>query len=180
MKPDAWYDADRNFRIHPEAKALMDFAQANNLRVYGHTLLWHQQTPDWFFQRDDGTPLTNSTADQDILATRLHDHIFNVARTLSDQYGKFGSPTNPLVAFDAVNEVISDAPETDGLRRSPYYNILGPAYIDDAFIWANQAFNADYAMAVVRLHYDGNFRCEGIQATLVCRGKLGLAHSCHF
>ncbi|MGE5775204.1 MAG: carbohydrate binding domain-containing protein, partial [Chloroflexota bacterium] len=40
MKPEAWYDADRNFRIHPEAQLLMDFAAANNLRVYGHTLLW--------------------------------------------------------------------------------------------------------------------------------------------
>src|SRR5688572_3268696 len=145
MKPEAWYDANRNFRIHPEAKALMDYAQANNLRVYGHTLLWHQQTPAWFFQRDDGTPLTNTPADQEILRTRLLDHIFNVARTLSEMYGAFGSPTNPLVAFDVVNEVISDSAEPDGLRRSPYYNVLGPSYIDDAFLWAEQAFNVDYA-----------------------------------
>jgi endo-1,4-beta-xylanase len=145
MKPDAWYDADRNFRIHPEAKLLMDYAQANDLRVYGHTLLWHQQTPVWFFQREDGTPLTNSAADQEILRTRLHDHIFNVARTLSEMYGAFGSSINPLVAFDVVNEVISDSAEPDGLRRSPYYNILGPSYIEDAFLWAEQAFNVDYA-----------------------------------
>ena len=39
MKPEAWYDADKNFRIHPEAKALMDFAAANGIRVYGHTRL---------------------------------------------------------------------------------------------------------------------------------------------
>lgn len=145
MKPEAWYDADRNFRIHPEAQLVMDYAQANGIRVYGHTLLWHQQTPDWFFQRDDGTPLTNAPADQEILRTRLRNHIFNVAQTLHYLYGDFGSPTNPLVAFDVVNEVISDAPEPDGLRRSAYYNILGPSYIEDAFIWANQAFNVDFA-----------------------------------
>ena len=145
MKPEAWYDADRNFRIHPEAKLLMDFAAANGIRVYGHTLLWHQQTPEWFFQSDDGTPLTDSPEDQAILSTRLHDHIFNVAQTLSDMYGPFGSATNPLVAFDVVNEVISDSATPDGLRTSPYYNILGPSYIDDAFNWANQAFNVDHA-----------------------------------
>jgi endo-1,4-beta-xylanase len=145
MKPEAWYDASRDFRIHPEAKALMDYAQANNLRVYGHTLLWHQQTPAWFFQRADGTPLTDSAADQEILRTRLRDHIFNVARTLSEMYGPFGSSTNPLSAFDVVNEVISDSAEPDGLRRSSYYNILGPSYIEDAFRWAEQAFNVDYA-----------------------------------
>jgi endo-1,4-beta-xylanase len=145
MKPEAWYDADRNFRIHPEAQLLMDFAAANGIRVYGHTLLWHQQTPEWFFQRDDGTPLTNSPEDQAILSARLHDHIFNVAQTLSDMYGPFGSATNPLVAFDVVNEVISDSATPDGLRTSPYYNVLGPSYIDDAFNWAEQAFNVDYA-----------------------------------
>ncbi len=145
MKPEAWYDVDKNFRIHPEAKSLMDYAAANGIRVYGHTLLWHQQTPDWFFQRADGTPLTNSPADQAILSARLHDHIFNVAATLSSLYGDFGSATNPLVAFDVANEVISDQAETDGLRRSAYYNILGPSYIDDAFTWANQAFNVDHA-----------------------------------
>ncbi len=145
MKPEAWYDTNKNFRIHPEAKLLMDFAAANGIRVYGHTLLWHQQTPAWFFQRDDGTPLTNSPADQEILSTRLHDHIFNIAKTLHDMYGPFGSATNPLVAFDVVNEVISDSDTPDGLRTSPYYNVLGPSYIDDAFNWANQAFNVDYA-----------------------------------
>jgi endo-1,4-beta-xylanase len=146
MKPDGWYDASHNFRMSVDTRALMDFAAANNIRVYGHTLVWHQQTPDWFFQHDDGTPLTNSPADQDILRTRLHDHIYNIAQTLSDQYGLFGSATNPLVAFDVVNEVVSDGTtESDGLRRSAWYNVLGPEYIDDAFNYANDAFNSMYA-----------------------------------
>ncbi len=95
----------------------MDFAQANGIRVYGHTLVWHSQTPAWFFQHDDGTPLTTSDADKTLLRSRLHDHIFNVAQTLSDLYGPFGSATNPLVAFDVVNEVISDG--TTEARRAP-------------------------------------------------------------
>ena len=146
MKPEAWYDDARTFRIHPEAQAIMDFAQENELRVYGHTLVWHSQTPAWFFQHDDGTPLTTSDADQALLRTRLHDHIFNVAETLSDMYGPFGSDTNPLIAFDVVNEVVSDGTtEADGLRRSPWYNVLGESFIDDAFAFANEAFNETYA-----------------------------------
>ena len=148
MKPEAWYDASKNFRINPDAKTLMDFAQANGLRVWGHTLVWHQQTPAWFFQHDDGTPLTSSAADQTILRNRLHDHIFNIAKTLSDMYGPFGSSTNPLVGFDVVNEVVSDGTtESDGLRRSSWYNILGPEYIDDAFNYADLAFNHTYEAA---------------------------------
>ena len=146
MKPEGWYDASRNFRINPDAKTLMDFAQATGTRVWGHTLVWHQQTPDWFFQHDDGTPLTSSDADKAILRNRLHDHIFNVAQTLSSMYGLFGSSTDPLVGFDVVNEVVSDGTtDPNGLRQSSWYQILGPEYIDDAFIYANQAFNQTYA-----------------------------------
>jgi endo-1,4-beta-xylanase len=148
MKPEAWYDSGGTFRINPEAKTLMAYAQANGLRVWGHTLVWHQQTPLWFFKRDDGTALTNSDADKTILRNRLHDHIFNIARTLSDLYGPFGSSTNPLVGFDVVNEVVSDgSAESDGLRRSDWYNVLGDEYIADAFNWAEEAFNVQYAAA---------------------------------
>ena len=146
MKPEGWYDASRNFRINPDAKTLMDFAQATGTRVWGHTLVWHQQTPDWFFQHDDGTPLTSSDADKAILRNRLHDHIFNIAQTLSSMYGLFGSSTDPLVGFDVVNEVVSDGTtDPGGLRQSAWYQVLGPEYIDDAFTYANQAFNQTYA-----------------------------------
>ncbi len=148
MKPEAWYDASKTFGLSADAKALMDFAAANGTRVWGHTLVWHSQTPAWFFQRDDGTALTSSDADKAILRTRLHDHIFNIAKSLSDAYGKFGSGTNPLVGFDVVNEVVSDGTaESDGLRRSPWYNVLGEEYIDDAFAYANEAFNQTYVAA---------------------------------
>src|SRR5690606_8519000 len=50
MKPEAWYDDEGTFRMHPEAAAIMDFAQAEDLDVYGHVLVWHSQTPAWFFQ----------------------------------------------------------------------------------------------------------------------------------
>ena len=147
MKVEAWYDADKNFRMNPEAKSILDYAVANNLRVYGHTLVWHSQTPDWFFMAADGvTPLTSSDADKAFFRTRLQTHINNVAKAISDQYGLFGSSTNPVVAFDVVNEVISDGTtDPGGLRQSRYYQILGEEYIEDAFNWADQAFNDTYA-----------------------------------
>ncbi|MBL0885584.1 endo-1,4-beta-xylanase [Myceligenerans indicum] len=146
MKPEAWYDDEGTFRRHPEATALMDFAAANDLRVYGHVLAWHSQTPDWFFQDDAGEPLTADAAGQAILRQRLHDHIFAIAQNLSDDYGLFGSDTNPLVAWDVVNEVVSDGGDhADGLRRSEWYRILGEDFIDLAFEYADEAFNETYA-----------------------------------
>ena len=147
MKVESWYDEDRNFRMHPQAIAIMDFARDNDLRVYGHVLLWHSQTPAWFFQDDEGQQLTNSPEDQAFLAQRLETHIDNVADAIVDRYGPFGSDTNPLIAWDVVNEVVNDQPNaaTNGLRNSPWYQIMGEDYIDLAFELANEAFNGTYA-----------------------------------
>lgn len=146
MKPEAWYDDEGTFRMHPEAEVIMDFAQAEDLDVYGHVLVWHSQTPDWFFQDEAGTPLTTSAADQQVLRDRMRTHIFSIAETMSDEYGLFGSETNPLNAWDVVNEVVSDSGEfADGLRRSEWYRILGEDFIDLAFEYADEAFNDEYA-----------------------------------
>lgn len=146
MKPDAWYDQNRTFRPNPQAIAVLDHAKANGLRVYGHVLVWHSQTPTWFFQGSTGQPLSSSEADRQLLRDRMRTHIFGIAQSLSDRYGRFGSPGNPLVAWDVVNEVVDDSNGfADGLRRSEWYRILGEDYIDLAFRYADEAFNRTYA-----------------------------------
>ncbi len=146
MKVEAWYDAEKNFRINPEAVTQLDFAAANDIGLYGHVLLWHSQTPDWFFQHEDGTPLTTSESDKQLLRDRLKTHIDNVAKAITDHSGLFGSETNPMVGTDVVNEVVSDGNEPgDGLRRSTWYSLLGEEFIPLAFQYADEAFNHTYA-----------------------------------
>ncbi len=155
MKPESWYGPDRKFAgtdgaeltHNAGADAIMDWAVANDARVYGHVLVWHSQVPAWFFQKEGGAALTNSPEDQQILKDRLHEHIFNVAKYLSDRYGAFGTPGNPLKAFDVVNEVVADnaATASAGLRTSSWYNVLGESFIDLAFQYADEAFNTLYA-----------------------------------
>lgn len=147
MKPEAWYDANGDFvTANAEADAVMDFAQADDLRVYGHVLVWHGQTPAWFFQDDAGQPLAADETGKAVLRERMRAHVFAVAEYLAAKYGPFGSDTNPLTAFDVVNEVVSDGSEfTDGLRRSEWYRILGEEFIDLAFAYADEAFNDVYA-----------------------------------
>ncbi|MBG6237123.1 endo-1,4-beta-xylanase [Mycetocola sp. CAN_C7] len=173
MKPEAWYDADGVFTPHAEADTLMQFAQDNDLPVYGHTLVWHSQTPAWFFQDDAGVALTAGDADQQILKDRLRGHIFAVAEYLSDTYGEFGSESNPLYAFDVVNEVVSDGNENaDGLRRSEWFRILGEQFIDLSFQYADEAFNDEFAAAdadrpVTLFINDYNTEQSGKQARLL-------------
>ena len=143
-------------------------------------LVWHTQVPTWFFQDANGNPLTDSAADKQVLRDRLHTHIVNVAQWISSNYGAFGSATNPVVAFDVVNEVVSDSGEfADGLRRSEWYRILGEEYIDLAFQYADEAFNHTYAAAAsnrpVKLFINDYNTRAGRQAGPVLRARAAAA-----
>ncbi len=145
MKVEAWYTGPNEFSRNAEATALLDYAQAEDLRLYGHVLVWHSQTPAWFFQDGAGRELTSSDADKQQLRDRLRTHIFNVAASIARDYGLYGSDTNPLVAWDVVNEVISDQVTPDGLRTSRWHDVLGEEFIRLAFQYADEAFNDQYA-----------------------------------
>lgn len=146
MKPDATHPTETTWTF-AGADQLVDYAVAHDLRVYGHTLLWHQQTPAWFFQRADGTALTTSTEDQTLLRSRLQTHIQTLADHFRAEYGEYGTAGNPIFAFDVVNEVI-DENQPDGLRRSDWYRVLGPSYIADAFRYARAAFGPDVLLFI--------------------------------
>ncbi|SNC61227.1 endo-1,4-beta-xylanase [Hymenobacter gelipurpurascens] len=117
--------------IHPEenryfwtdADAIVDFAQANKLRVRGHNLLWHEQTPKWLFKDAEGKQVS-----KEVLLKRLHDHIFTVVKRYK---GK-------IYAWDVVNEAIADNPQ-EFLRNSEWYQICGEDFIAKAFEYAHEA-----------------------------------------
>lgn len=149
MKPEAVQPTEGVFTFDL-ADQLVDYAVANDLRVYGHTLVWHSQTPDWFFADAAGVPLTNSAEHQAILRARMKTHIETVADHYRDTYGEFGTAGNPVVAFDVVNEAIDES-ETDGLRRSRWFDVLGESYLDLAYGYASEAFNGGDLDGPVRL-----------------------------
>ena len=117
--------------IHPEenrynwspADAIVDFAQAHKLRVRGHNLCWHQQTPKWLFKDAQGNQVSKA-----VLLKRLHDHIDAVVKRYK---GK-------IYAGDVVNEAIADNPQ-EFLRNSEWYKICGEDFIAEAFRYAHAA-----------------------------------------
>jgi len=127
FKWDATEPAEGTFRF-TNADAQVSFAQANNIIVRGHTLLWHNQIPAWVFTDPvTGATMQPSEANKALLTQRLQNHIRGVA----------GHFVGKLYAWDVVNEVI-DENQPDCLRRSTWYNILGPQYLDIAFQTARE------------------------------------------
>jgi endo-1,4-beta-xylanase len=121
LKWDATEPTENTF-TYAQADPLMAFAKANGLAVRGHTLVWHNQTPAWVFTGADGQPMTATAEDKTLLLARLENHIRDVAAHYGTDIG----------VWDVVNEVIDES-QSDGLRRSSWYNVTGLDYIRTAF-----------------------------------------------
>lgn len=100
------------------------FGEKNKLFIIGHTLVWHNQCPAWFFTNAAGKP--NSKEEQ---IERLRSHIQNVA----------GRYTGRVHAWDVVNEVI----DNDGsYRPTTWVNAFGNG---DSLVKYAFQFAAQYA-----------------------------------
>ncbi|MEU4236292.1 endo-1,4-beta-xylanase [Actinoplanes sp. NPDC026619] len=126
LKWDATEPTENTF-TYTQADPLIAYAKANGLAIRGHTLVWHNQTPAWVFQRADGTAMTGTADDKTLLLARLTNHIRNVA-------GHYGSS---IGTWDVVNEVIDES-QSDGMRRSSWFTIAGLDYIRTAFTVARE------------------------------------------
>lgn len=106
-----------------EADKLAAFAQENGMKMRGHTLVWHNQTPTWVFQNADGK---NVTREQ--LLQRMKEHITTVMQRYKGQ----------IYCWDVVNEAVTDeGPEL--LRETKWLEIIGEDYIEKAFEFAHMA-----------------------------------------
>jgi len=97
------------------------FGEKYGMFVIGHTLVWHNQTPDWVFLDNKGNPV-----DRETLLNRLKDHIQTVV----------GRYKGKIKGWDVVNEAVN----ADGtLRQSKWLKIIGEDYIAQAFKFAHEA-----------------------------------------
>jgi endo-1,4-beta-xylanase len=104
-----------------QADKIVSFARENGMLVFGHTLCWHTQVPDWVFK--DGA----SAASKELVLSRLRTHITNVMTHFRGE----------IYGWDVVNEAIDDGSEM--YKNNIWYQICGPEYIFEAFEAARDA-----------------------------------------
>ena len=139
-----------------DADALVAFAEAHGMKVRGHNFVWHEALPKWFA----------GTVNKDNAQQYLVDHITTVG----------GRYKGKIHSWDVVNEAIwiKDG-RPDGLRSSsPWFEMLGPGYIDLAFRTARQVDpNALLAYNEYGIEYDTEEEARKRAATIVAAPHEG-------
>lgn len=132
------------------ARKQLDFVKENNIKVRGHVLVWHSQTPDWFFKEnfdDDGEWVS-----KEVMIKRLENYIKNLMQTLQTEY-----PEVEFYAWDVVNEAFS---EQGTMREAGSNNIVSgqsawvKVFGDDSFIDYAFKFARQYAPKGCKLFYN--------------------------
>ena len=158
MKPDSVLNKSlclQNVKENP-AYVAVDFSKCKNIIQYCvdnelvmryHTLVWHNQTPEWFFYEDYDTQ--KKLADCEVMKKRMENYIHAVISYFDTNYPKL------IYTIDVVNEAFNG----DGTYRvketdNKWYEILGCSYVYYAFLYAKEALDASDNMKDVTLVYN--------------------------
>lgn len=164
MKPDSIAPTEGSFDFST-ADTLVQFAEDNGLDMQGHTLLWHQSTPDYFFQ-----------GSKDQIKARLQNYVTEVVSRYRDR----------ISVWHVVNEVISDADNGPAgpYRNSNWYQAVGSGEFID---WAFEAARAADPNAQLLINeYNTEFPDKRGRLLQVVQDLLdrnipidGVGHQCH-
>ena len=122
---------------------LVNTAREFGMQVHGHVLVWHQQTPAWMTNAEDGAILSREEA-----LDNMRTHI----RTVMEHFG------DRVISWDVVNEAVNDGPANPenwqgALRNSPWRQAIGDDYVEQAFLAAREVLDENSAWDI-KLYYN--------------------------
>lgn len=129
----------------------LDWCMKHKVALRGHTLVWHSQTPDWFFK--EGYESDGEYVSRDVMIHRLDSFICQYLTYVQTNY------PGTVYCWDVVNEAVDPEngdPTTNFMCRiknstqpSGWYQTIGKDYPEVAFSIARK-----YADKDVKLFYN--------------------------
>jgi endo-1,4-beta-xylanase len=167
MKPQPIHPSENTYNFKT-TDAMVDWCEKNGLKVWGHTLGWHSQTPAWFFQavnpkteettqvqqgpparrpgaRPNFDPNAPRPSMDEMWARSIKGEMASkkVALARLEKHIKtvVGRYKGRIIGWDVFNESIADGGDgsTENLRTFSWYKVVGPEVLTKAFKWAHQA-----------------------------------------
>ena len=135
-----------------QAKPVLNYARKYGIPVRVHTLVWHSQTPEWFFKEDYDEKKDYVSPDK--MKKRMENYIKSFFTTLTELY-----PDVNFYACDVVNEAWTDngtpreaghCGQSNNYAASDWVAVFGDnSFIDYAFEYARK-----YAPEGCKLYYN--------------------------
>lgn len=150
MKPDALLDmAQCRIQSRKDDTAVavkfdscipfLDWCRDNGVKVHGHVLVWHSQTPEAFFH--EGYATHKPLCSRETMLARMENYIRQVLEWTNENYPGL------IVSWDVVNEAVADG--SDKLRESNWTKTVGADFVNRAFEYARK-----YAAEGTKLYYN--------------------------
>ena len=129
------------------SKKIMEFCEENDLQIRYHTLVWHNQTPEWFFHED--YDVNKDYVDIETMKLRMKNFIYQVIEYYDTEHPDL------IYTIDVVNEAFNGKGKYSTTHeKNGWYETMGHEYVYYAFLYAREAIDASENMKDVTLVYN--------------------------
>ena len=144
MKPECILDREATLKAGDDGRAaldftnankVMDFAKANGIKLRFHVLVWHNQTPRWFFAENWSMDADAPLVKRDTLLKRMENYIKDVMGYVNTAYPGL------VYCWDVLNEFIepdNEHPNGCRVRKNNWFAVLGEDVPRCAFTFARR------------------------------------------
>lgn len=129
------------------SQSIINYCKENNMQMRYHTLVWHAQTPDWFFRVDYDS--SKDYVDMETMKLRMKNFIFQVIEYYDTEHPGL------IYAIDVVNEAFNGNGKYNTTHENNgWYQTMGHEYVYYAFLYTREAIEASENMKDVTLVYN--------------------------
>lgn len=159
MKPESYMDqkaseATGELTLNfTKSDQYYNYAKENGIPLRGHTLIWHSQTPGWFF--NEGFKEDGDVVDRETMLKRMDNHIEQVTMRYINKDIEAGLTKPTIYAWDVVNEAIEiNDGKANGMRNSLWTQTIGDDFVEKAFEYTRKHTEGKYTGGKVELFYN--------------------------
>lgn len=159
MKPEGYMDqaaseeAGELVLDFSKSDVYYNYAKDNKIPLRGHTLVWHSQTPDWFFK--EGFEEDGALENRETMLARMDNHIKQVTMHYIEMDQEAGLTSPTIYAWDVVNEAIEIGDgKANGMRDSLWTQTVGDDFVEKAFEYTRNYTQGQYSDGKVELYYN--------------------------
>lgn len=147
----------------------LQICKDRGLKMRGHVLVWHSQTPEWFFYENWGLQNNKTLVTKEEMAARQEWYIKTVLQHISQWEEENNNGEHIIHTWDVVNEAASDSANSVQYLRggdsSKWFAIYKDvSFIVDAFTFANK-----YAPKDVKLCYNDYGTYSEAKTNAICK-----------